>query len=358
MLHAVILAGGSGTRFWPESRDRHPKQFLTLLGERSLLQQAVDRCQPDIPPERIWIATSHKYVAETARQLPEISPDRILAEPCARNTAPCIGLAAQHLYHADPEALLLVTPADHVIRPTEKFLATVRQGAARIQQSPETSILIGIPPTFPATGFGYIERGEPLPVDPSPGWSVKSFREKPDRATAEQFLAAGNYFWNSGIFMWQARSLLNLMAQYQPEIHRRLQSLSPLMGTAGYAAALAEHFPRMPSISIDYGVLEQAPHAVVLPATFEWDDVGSWLSLVRLLGTDAEGNTISAVHRGLETRDCVIRSEEKHLIATIGVEGLVIVHTPEATLVARKEDETGLRRLIELLKERGDVQYL
>lgn len=357
MLHAVIMAGGSGTRFWPESRRNRPKQFLTMTGNRTLIQQAVDRCQPLIPAERVWIATGAGYVGQTAEQVPEISSRHVLAEPCGRNTAPCIGLAAIHLLKEDPEAVVLVTPADHVISPPETFRTAVEHAAKIIEKQPQASVLIGVVPTFPSTGYGYIERGEPL-IDAGGAFQVKSFREKPNRETAQQFLASGHYFWNSGIFLWKARHIMEMLQEFQPEIYRRLQKLSAALDTPQWPAALAAEFPQMPSISIDFGVLEKARDVVVLPAPFEWDDVGSWLALVRLLGSNDDGNTVDGTHRGLETRDCIIRGPKDHVIATIGVEGLVIVHTPEATLVARRDDENGLRKLVALLQERGDERFL
>lgn len=358
MLHAVIMAGGSGTRFWPESRRSRPKQFLKMKGDRSLIQQAIDRCQPDIPASRVWIATGTSYISESQKQVPEVNPQHILAEPCGRNTAPCIGLAAIHIVKEDPDATMLVMPADHIIAPPERFRDAVRHAAEIIQTNKQASVLIGVVPTFAATGYGYIERGEPLSGAASGAFHVKSFREKPNRETAQEFLASGHYFWNSGIFVWNAKHILEMLAEFQPETYRRLQILSKAIGTPQWNDTLNAEFPGMTPESIDVGVLEKARDVVVLPAPFEWDDVGSWLSLVRLLGSNDEGNTVDAAHRGLDTRNCIVRGPKDHMIATIGVEGLVIVHTPEATLVARKDDENGLRKLVALLQERGDERFL
>lgn len=356
MLHAIIMAGGSGTRFWPESRRSHPKQFLTLAGSRSLLQQAADRLAGLVPAERIRVVTNALHAAETRKQLPDLTKNHVLLEPCGRNTAPCIGLAAVQALADDPDAVVLITPADHVIRPAEAFQATVRHATDLIAKNPQASVLFGIVPTYPATGYGYIERADAIPN--SPALSVRSFREKPSRETAESYIQSGNYYWNSGIFVWKAARLMELLAEFQPEIHRLLQKLAAALKSGSWDETLAAEFPRMPSISIDYGVLEKASDVFVVPAAFEWDDVGSWAALPRLLGKDAEGNTIVGTHCGLDTRDCVIRTDGDHLVATIGLKDYVVIHTPDATLVAPRDDEAALRQLVARLAELGLERFL
>lgn len=363
MLYLVIMAGGSGTRFWPESRRARPKQFLTLARDRSLLQQAADRCRPWIPNDRIFVVTNAAHAAETRRQLPELSSRQVVLEPCGRNTAPCIGLAAMLVCRQDPEATLLVTPADHLIRPEIEFRATVKRAAALLDDHPRASVLMGVPPTYPATGYGYIERG--APVDGSGAFLVQSFREKPTREAAREFLTTGQYYWNAGIFLWRAGHILELLREFQPEIHARLMRLEAAAGTSQWDAALADVFSGMPSISIDYGVLEpstaQRDHGdrvFVVPASFEWDDVGSWQALPRVLGTDAQQNTIGGTHCGIDTTGCVIRTSSDHLVATVGVSNLVIVHTPDATLIAPRDDENAIRQLVALLEERGYGRFL
>ncbi|HTI52305.1 MAG TPA: mannose-1-phosphate guanylyltransferase, partial [Planctomycetaceae bacterium] len=223
MLHLVIMAGGSGTRFWPESRRARPKQFLTLAGERTLLQQAADRCRLWIPAERMHVVTGAAHASQTRRQLPDLPAEHILQEPCGRNTAPCIGLAALHVQRSDPDALLLVTPADHLIRPDIEFRETVERAVGLIQRHDQASVLMGIPPTRPATGYGYIERGEP--VEGGAAFRVKAFREKPNAAVAREYVASRRYDWNAGIFVWKAARILSLLQQFQPEIHARLLRL-------------------------------------------------------------------------------------------------------------------------------------
>lgn len=351
MLHGIIMSGGSGTRFWPLSRITRPKQFLTFGGERSLLQETADRCEPLIPPERLWVVTNALQAAETRRQLPALPPDHLLVEPEGRNTAPCVGLAAVHLLRHDPEAVMVLMPADHLIAPGELFREGVESAVRLVQEDPQRLVLFGVRPTWPATGFGYIERGEPLPE--AGAAHVLSFREKPNHDTAVRYLQAGPYLWNCGIFVWRAGTILDLLREFEPEMAAGLERIAAALGTPEADRVLAAEFPRLKSISIDYAVLERAAQVCVVEARFDWDDVGSWEALARLEGTDGAGNTVVGPHCGLDTRGCIIHSAGGHLIATCDVEDLLIVHTPDATLVARRGDEEAMRRIIRELQERG-----
>jgi mannose-1-phosphate guanylyltransferase len=381
MLHAVIMSGGSGTRFWPQSRHSRPKQLLRLAGPRTMIQATVDRVATRIPPERRWVVTNRDQAQATGGQLPELPAGNLLIEPCGRNTAPCVGLAAIHLLHADPGAVMLVMPADHVIRPDDAFLAAVESAVAALEHDPDALVLFGVPPTRPATGYGYIERGETMspfaprkgaphqPLGASPRlpssatepdasafrlMRVASFREKPDAATARQYLDAGNFYWNCGIFVWRADRILAALAEFEPEIHERLLRLQGSLDGLDWEQQLDVEFPQIKSISIDYAVLERSPNVCVIEAPFEWDDVGSWESLPRLAGTDDAGNAIDARHVGLRTERCIVRSTvEDHVVATFGVDDLIIVHTPDATLVCRRGDDAGIRKLVDELKARG-----
>jgi len=357
MLHAVIMAGGSGTRFWPLSRHALPKQFLTLAGSRSLIQSTSDRCLGAIPTSRHWVVTNASQADETRRQLPELSDGHVLVEPCARNTAPCIALAAAHLLKEEPDAAMLVLPADHVIQPVDQFEAAFRRAAQLVDADDRRLVLFGVVPSFPSTGFGYIERDKPLaPGDAA--YSVKAFREKPDRPTAEDYLRAGRFYWNCGIFVWRARRILEAIAQYEPEMKQLTDRISNTIGAAGYASTVNEFFPQMKSISIDYAVLERDANIIVLEAPFRWDDVGSWEAVTRLSGQDTAGNTIQGEHCGIDTRNCIVRSTDDHLVATLGLEDCIVVHTPDATLVARRGDENAIKKLIESLKQQGLSRYL
>jgi len=356
MLHAVIMAGGSGTRFWPESRRARPKQFLPLASQESLLRETYERCAAWIASEDWMVVTNHQLAEETARQLPELKSSQIVGEPCGRNTAPCVALAACKVLKQDPEGVMLVMPADHAISPAEVFQEAVRRAVKLVETDPQRLVLFGVPPNYPATGYGYIERDEPLGEG---AFQVRAFHEKPARERAEEFLTGGRHYWNCGIFVWKAARILELIREFQPEIGKLVDEIAPELGTAREEEALKKVFPRMPSISIDHAVLEKASDVVVLEAPFAWDDVGSWQAVARLKPSDENGNTIIGLHVGIETANCVIQNDSpKHLIATIGVRDCVIVHTPDATLIARRDDENAIRELVALLEQRGYGTYL
>jgi len=359
MLHAVIMAGGSGTRFWPQSRTTRPKQLLKLAGRRTMIQETVGRVSPWIGSDNVWVVTNAVQSEETMRQLPQVPVDNVLVEPAARNTAPCIGLAAIHLLEKDPNATMLVMPADHVIGPAEVFKNAVDRAAKIVLEHPDQFVLFGVPPTYPSTGFGYIERGESIGDPAGKAFRVAAFREKPDEPTAKRYMDSGKFYWNCGIFVWRADRILAALEHFEPDMHDRLARLRSKIGHVDFGAALAAEFPKAKSISVDYAVLERARDVCVLEAPFEWDDVGSWQALTRLIGSDENGNTVDGPHVGVDTRNCTVRDTTgEHLIGTLGVDDLIIVHTPDATLVARKGDENAVKKLIEQIRERGYERYL
>ncbi len=357
MLYALIMAGGGGTRFWPRSRQKRPKQFLTLTGDRTLLQQAFDRVEASALPERVWVITGEAYRRETAAQLPELPADQIVGEPCGRDTAACIGLGAALIARRDPEAVMLVMPADHVIEPVQEFRRAVHVAEQMAEEHPTALITFGIPPTYPATGYGYIQRG--LLAAHRQGVSVfrvQAFREKPDHDTAERFVASGEYFWNGGIFAWKARTILQGLADQKPALAAAVERIADAWSDPEREAVLRREYPHLERISIDFAVMEHAKEALVVQVPFRWDDVGSWLALERMHPQDADGNTVLALHRGIDTRGCVIVGEPDHLLATAGVENLLIIKDGNATLVADRRDEATIKKLVELLKqqEMGD----
>ncbi len=365
MLHAVIMAGGTGTRFWPESRVRRPKQLLTMVGGRTMIRATVERLGDLVPPQRVIVATTVELAAMIAEELSELPGEAIIAEPCKRNTAPCIGLAALQIVRHDPHATMAVMPADHVIGPDESFRQAVRFAATLVDQRPQQIVTFGIRPTYPAESFGYIERGQPLDPKaaamqpPPPGvYRVKQFREKPDAATAATYLESGRFYWNSGIFVWKARTILDALAEYQPQMYERLGRIAEAADTPQFDRVLCDEFAAIKGISIDYAVMEQATDVLMIEAPFDWDDLGSWQSLARLRGADAQGNTIAAKHLGLNTKGTIVRAGGEHLIVTLGLSDCIVVHTPDATLVANKHDEESIRQVVELLEERGWKQYL
>jgi len=357
MLHAVIMAGGSGTRFWPKSRQKHPKQLLRLLSNRTMLQETSSRIDALVEDNCKWIVTNQDHAEETARQLPNLPVGNLLIEPCGRNTAPCIALAAIHIQKTDPDAVMLVMPADHLIQPMMIFQSSVKAAVELIENEPQSLVLFGISPSYPSTGFGYIERGKSLENSQS-SYRVVSFREKPDAETANQYLLSKNYYWNSGIFVWKVSTILELLQEFEPEIYERLQTLEAALETDRMPDVLAAEFPRMKNISIDYAVLEKAKNVIVMEALFQWDDVGSWQALTRLKTPDENGNIVEGLYVGLETENCIVASQSNHLIATLGMQNCIIVSTPDATFVAKKDDENAIKQLIEQLKEQGYDRFL
>lgn len=357
MLHCVIMAGGSGTRFWPQSRQRTPKQLLSLAGKDTLIQQAVARCSPCVSYERVHVVTNVLQVEQTCAQLPQLAAENFLAEPCGRNTAPCIGLAALDLVRRDPDAVMLVMPADHVIHSAERFCDAVERAVGLVDQDPKRLVLFGVVPNYPATGFGYIRRGTTL-AKMSGAFQVDSFREKPNLETAREYVRSGEFYWNCGIFVWRASRILEAIREFEPHLHDGLMKLGESLGTDRWPAALAEQFPQLKSISIDYAVLERASDVCVVEAPFEWDDVGSWQALPRLIGTDEQGNSINGLHVGIATKNCIVKTTEDHLVATAGLSDCIVVHTADVTLVARRDDEDAIRQLVALVQREGLGRFL
>jgi mannose-1-phosphate guanylyltransferase len=359
MLHALIMAGGGGTRFWPRSRQKLPKQFLSLVGEGTLIQQAQGRVEAQVPPERTWVITAGPHRDEVIRQLAGIPASRVIGEPLGRDTAACIGLGAALIQREEPDAVMLVMPADHVIEPAQEFRRAIHVAEQLASERGEALITFGIRPTFPATGYGYIHRGAELPGRQGVGaFQVAAFREKPAADLAEQYLASGEYFWNSGIFVWRVQTILAELAQRQPGLHAAVQAIANAWGTSGQDEVFRREYERLDRISIDYAVMEHAPEVVVLHAPFKWDDVGSWLALERHQPQDADGNTVLGHHVGLRTKDCIIAGAPNHLIATVGVDNLLIIQDGDITLVADRRDEAAVKQLVELIKQRGLEAYL
>lgn len=359
MLHAMIMAGGGGTRFWPRSRRKRPKQFLTLTGDRSLLQQAFDRVESQVPLDRFWVITAGAHVPEVSRQLPGLAADRIVGEPCGRDTAACIALGAALIARQDPDAVMLVMPADHVIEPVQEFRRAAHVAELMAEEHPHSLITFGIPPTFPATGYGYIHRGAQTAARQGIGvFRVLAFREKPAANLAEQFIAAGDYYWNSGIFVWKTATILAALQQRQPKLHDAVQRIAAAWPTTERNTVLRREYEALDRLSIDYAVMEGASDVLVIQAPFRWDDVGSWLALERMHPQDADSNTVLAQHCGLKTRDCLIVGDTGHLIATVGVDNLLIVQDGDVTLVADRRDEGSVKQLVELLKKKGLEKYL
>ncbi len=343
MVYAVILAGGLSERFWPLSTPERPKPFLRLLGGKSFLRATVERIRPLIPFSCQLVVAGTGHAGLVREEVPELEEENLLLEPEGRNTAVALGLASLHVERKDPEAVVVALPADHAIPDEAPFLKALQRGIAAARAR-EGTVVFGIPPDRPETGYGYIQRGPALEEEL---YRVVRFWEKPDRPTAERFLRSGDYFWNSGIFVWQNRVLQWLLKRHLPAHWEALSRLREVLGTAAYPAVLQAVYAGLEGISIDAGVLEQAEGTVMITGGFHWDDVGTWAALARVLPPDASGNIVLGPHLGLETRDCVIYSTGR-TIGTIGLEGLVIVETEQGILVAPKGKSQEVRRMARL----------
>ena len=347
-LYAVIMAGGSGTRFWPASRRARPKQFLPIAGESSMIAETVARLEGLVPLERVLVVTSGDLAPQVLECLPELPPENVLVEPVGRNTAPCVALAALEIERRSADSVHLVLPADHVIEPAASFRASL---AAAVEEAcrEERLVTLGVRPTFPATGYGYIELAEELARhgDFSAHRAVR-FVEKPDRERAETFLEAGSFLWNAGIFVWRTAVVLDALRTHAPEV------VAPL-AEAGRATGLEELYPTLPALPIDVAVMEQAENRSVLPIDYRWNDVGSWTSLPEVNVLDAAGNCASGGgrHLALDARENIVYGEPGSLTALVGVEGLVVVRAGDAVLVCPKERAQEVKAVVERLAEEG-----
>ncbi len=359
MFHPVIMAGGSGTRFWPRSRRSHPKQLIRIFGQGTMIQQTVSRLEGEVSPESFLIITTREQAPEIARQLPQLGPEQIIAEPCGRDTSACIALAAFLLRRRDPDAVMFVLSADHTISPAREFARCLKE-AATIAATHRALVAFGIRPSHPSELYGYIRRGDPLAGHTGhlPAFRLAEFKEKPTRAVAEQFIRAGEYYWNSGNFVWRAADILDAFRRHMPDLYAALEGIENDLGTPRQAEVLERVYPTLPKLSIDYGVMEKAPNAVLVEAQFQWDDVGAWDSIARHHPADEHGNHILARHAGLDTRRCIIVGEEGHLVTTIGVEDLIIVNTRDATLICDRRRAGHVKILVDMLKAQGLEAHL
>ena len=356
MLHAVILAGGSGTRLWPASRAAKPKHLLAFEPGQTLLQATLERLTGLVPPKQTWIVTGPFQSAQVADSLPQVDAQHILLEPVSRNTAASIGLAAVKLRHIDPEAVMIVLPADHIIKPAPLFCETLQLAADIVASSPDTLVTLGIKPTFPATTYGYIQCGGAVSASQNV-YHVLRFCEKPKQDVAETFVQSGDFYWNAGIFVWKAETILNLLNRFEPDIGECLCQITESIGTAEESAMTSKAFEKMKSISIDYAVMERAENIVVVESAFDWNDVGTWSALDRLYADqkDEHGNlSVFSNVLAIDSTGCTVRcGDSEHLVALVGMHDVVVIQTADATLVVRKDQEESVRHIVEELKQRG-----
>ena len=362
--HAVILAGGRGTRFWPRSRTRTPKQLLNIVGKATMLELTVERLLPLIPADHIWSVTNAEQVAALRKQLPAASRKRVLTEPVGRNTAAAIALAALHVRHAaGGDALMAVLPADQFIAQQERYRAVVRAALQAADQSGRM-VVLGIPPTRPDTGFGYVERcGEPREVLGFPVFAVQRFAEKPALAVAQEYLASGKYQWNAGMFFWRVSTILDALKEYLPKTYAALEGLAKHIGKSGYPARLKTIYSALENISIDYAILEPVSRETgekriyVIPADVGWSDIGSWAAVFELLAKHGAENIFAGPGQSLDAEGNFLWSPGK-FVAAIGVRDLVVVDTPDALLICPRDRAQDVGKIVKALEERKQKHLL
>jgi mannose-1-phosphate guanylyltransferase len=356
-VHAVILAGGRGTRFWPRSRTKTPKQLLNIAGKGTMLEQTVARFRPIVAADRIWTVTNAEQQSSLRKQLPAASRKSVLVEPIGRNTAAAIALAAFHIQKAAKgDALMAVLPADHYIRDVAAYQKIVRV-ALNVAKKPGRMVVLGIPPTHPETGFGYIERMEPtIGADGMPVCPVRRFAEKPALETAKEYMASGNYEWNAGMFFWRVSTFLDALQNYLPATYAQLERLAGAIGTQKYDAQLRKIYPKLENISVDYAILERVtaqatePQVYVIPARVGWSDIGSWAAVYELLAKEPSENIFGGEGHSMDASGNYFSANGK-FVAAIGVKDLIVVETPDALLVCPRDRAQDVGKLVKWLEE-------
>ena len=358
-MYAVILAGGSGTRLWPTSRNRNPKQFHKLIGEKSLFEATVERIAPLAPASKCFAVTAAEYAAKLSSITPKIKKN-IIIEPIGRNTAPAIALAAAQIAHQDPEAIIVVLPSDHYIKNEKAFIEALRAAENFLKGHSDYIVTLGINPTYPETGYGYIMLDKEIveaekKTGESKIFNVAKFIEKPNYENAKKFVMMWGYLWNSGIFVFQAKNFLSIFKKFLPETYNIIAKITKAIGTKSYIQVIQEVYPKIKPISIDYGILEKYNKVVVIPVDLGWSDIGNWASLKDLMAEGGE-NVVRGNHVGIDTKDCLIHGSK--LIATIGLNNFIIVETEDSILICPKDQAQKVKDLLEKLKQEGKEEYL
>jgi mannose-1-phosphate guanylyltransferase len=348
-MYAVIMAGGRGARFWPRSRESKPKHLLDIVSDKTIIRETVDRVSPMIPPQKILIVTGQSHAQELIRQLPGIPQENIIIEPVGRNTAPCIGLAALHIKRKAPDDVMLVLPSDHLIR-DEKQFRKILSVATVMAQRGDYLVTVGIRPTGPETGYGYIEQGqEQAVIEGETVYDVRSIREKPDLAQAQAMLAQSGFSWNSGMFIWKVSAILKALKQWLPDLYNGLLQIEAALGSAREAAVVDQVYQQARSVSIDFGVMEKARNTLVIPGDFGWSDVGSWDALWEVSPRDENGNAVRGQAIAIDSRNCLVHSPGK-TVALVGVEDLIIVETTDALLICKRGASQDVRKVVDRLE--------
>ena len=356
-MYALIMAGGLGTRFWPKSRKKHPKQLLRIDNEKTLIQNTINRLQPLMPPEHIFIVSTKEQIDEIHRQLPEIPKTNLIIEPKGKNTAPCIGLSALFMQQLDPEEVMLVLPADHLITNNKEFINILRAGN-KVAAEKENLVTIGIEPTFPATGYGYIQfNGEVESLDGVEVFKVKTFAEKPNLATAKRFVNSGDFLWNSGIFLWKIKTILSEIEEHLPHLYDGLMEIKKRLNSPKLNETINRVYCQIKSISIDYGVMEYAKNVTVLKGEFGWNDLGSWDEVYNICEKDKHKNVLIGRHLLKNSEGCFIDSPDK-CVAVVGLNDLIVVNTDDALLICPREKAQEVKDIVEMAKRKKMDEYL
>jgi len=358
-MYAVIMAGGKGTRFWPKSRERMPKHLLDIVSEKTIIQETIDRIAPLVPVDNILIVTGHSHADALARQLPQIPEKNIIIEPVGRNTAPCIGLAALNIKRKSPDDVMVVLPADHLITDAPRFRHLLST-AAEVAAQGDYLLTIGIKPTYPETGYGYLEQeAKKTTIKGEDIYKVKAIWEKPAFAQAKVFLKKRKFYWNSGMFLWKADTILRAIEKWLPDLHQGLLQIEGAMGTDEEKNIVERVYHMISSISIDYGVMEKADNVLLIMGDFGWSDMGSWDALWEVLEKDKHGNTArgKALFVGVDAKNSLIQSSRK-LVALVGVEDLIVVETEDSLLICKRGCSQDVKKVVEILEHKKMKEFL
>ncbi|MDO8513200.1 MAG: sugar phosphate nucleotidyltransferase [bacterium] len=358
-MHAVIMAGGSGTRLWPMSRTNFPKQLHQLMSDKSLIQETFERLKSFLPVENIYISTAEKYLTETRRHLPELPEENYIIEPIARNTGPSLAYIAAFFAAKDPKSIVGTFASDHSIAKIEEFKKAIITAEKAIEYYPDHIVTIGLNPTSPDTGLGYIKMHNlKKTIDGTKIFSVEKFVEKPDLPTAKKYVSSWEYLWNASYFIWQADTLLDLFDKYAPEFRDPINNIQLALKKGNLKQIIAKEYDKMPAKPFDTVIMEKVKKVLVIPADLGWSDIGSWASLHDILATNTGSNIITkGNHIGIDNKNCLIYAKDK-LIATVGLDDVIVVDTDDVILICKKEHAHDIKKLIDKLKEEGKHLYL
>ncbi|MBD3384288.1 NTP transferase domain-containing protein [candidate division KSB1 bacterium] len=354
--HAVVMAGGAGTRFWPKSRESIPKQFLSLLGSQTLLQAAFERVRQFIPKNQTWIVSTKDHQSLLAEQIKSLSESHFILEPFGKNTAPCIALASLIVHQHDPDSVLIVLPADHIITNEKRFINICKKAVSLVEEHPDALVTIGIEPSYPATGYGYIQLGKKVP-NFGEAFKVKTFAEKPDLEVAQKFYLSDEFLWNSGIFVWRTRTILNYFEELMPDLYDGLMEIRTALNKKNYDKVLERVYRQTRSESIDYGIMEKAGNVMVVKGGFGWSDVGSWDEVYKISSKDSNGNVLKGDIIAKDVSNTYAEASDR-MIALVGVKHLVVVDMNDVILICERDQAQDVKWVVEKLKRQKRNQLL